>query len=190
MTHHPLRVVTVNGSPHLPSKTGVILDAIVDELTVLTDITTYRVEIANLVGEPLVASADSATPRLRADLRAIEGADLIIAGSPVYKGSYTGLFKYLLDLVDQYALVDVPVVIVATGGSERHQLVVDHQLRPLFSFFQAATNSLGIYAHTSEFDKFEIASAALKARIARAADRALAATESGKTLRELNSASL
>lgn len=188
--NHPLRVVTINGSPHLPSKTGAILDVFVGELAGLTDVIVHRVEAANLIGEPLAVTADTAGPRLRADLHAIEGADLIIAGSPVYKGSYTGLFKYLLDLVDQYALVDVPVVIVATGGSERHQLVVDHQLRPLFSFFQAATNSLGIYAHSSEFDKFEIVSAALKARIVRAADRALAATESGKTLRELNSASL
>lgn len=119
-----------------------------------------------------------------------EAADLILAGSPVYKGSYTGLFKYVLDLVDQYALVDVSVVVVATGGSERHQLVIDHQLRPLFSFFQTATNSIGIYAHTSDFDKYEIASPALRSRIARAAEKDLVAVSSSRSLREVNSAAL
>jgi len=167
-----------------------VLDALVEQVAIQVPVTVHRVEVANLVGVPLAATPDSAGPRLRADLDAIEGADLIFAGSPVYKGSYTGLFKYVLDLVDQYALVDVPVVVVATGGSERHQLAVDHQLRPLFSFFQAATNALGIYAHSTDFDKYEIDSASLKARIVRAADRALLAANSGKTLRELNSASL
>jgi len=185
-----LSVVTINGSPHLPSRTGTVLDSLVAELADLTDINVHRVEVASLVGEPLAATPDAVSPRLAADLAAIESADIILAGSPVYKGSYTGLFKYVIDLVDQYALVDVPVVIVATGGSERHQLVVDHQLRPLFSFFQAATNPLGIYAHTTEFDKYEISSPALRARIARASDRALLAARSIQSLRAVNSASL
>jgi FMN reductase len=187
---HPLRVVTINGSPHLPSRTGVVLEAIVEELGDRADLAIHRVEVANLVGIPLAATPETAGATLKEDLDAIEKADLIVAGSPVYKGSYTGLFKYLLDLVDQYSLVDVPVIVVATGGSERHQLVIEHQLRPLFSFFQTATSSIGIYAHASEFESYTITSAALKGRISRAAERALIATASERSLRELNSASL
>ncbi|MFV0285411.1 MAG: NAD(P)H-dependent oxidoreductase [Demequina sp.] len=187
---HPLRVVTVNGSPHLPSRTGVVLDALLDQLRESVDVVVHKVEIADLVGEPLAATPESASARLREDLDAIERADVILAGSPVYKGSYTGLFKYVFDLVEPSALVDVPVVVVATGGSERHQLVLDHQLRPLFSFFQAATSALGIYAHTSEFAKYEIASGALLSRIDRVAQRALSAARTTTSLRELNSAAL
>lgn len=187
---HPVRVVTINGSPHLPSRTASVLEALVDRLHESADIVVHRVEVATLIGEPLAATPATAGPRLSADLEAINAADLILAGSPVYKGSYTGLFKYLLDLVEPHALVDVPVVMVATGGSERHQLVVDHHMRPLFSFFQAVTATVGIYAHTAEFDAYTITSPALRSRIIRAADRALVDAVSGTSLRELNSAAL
>jgi FMN reductase len=91
----------------------------------------------------------------------------------VYRASYTGLFKHLFDLVRHDALVDVPVLLAATGGSERHALVIDHQLRPLFSFFQARTLPIGVYASESDFDQYQIASAALRERIALAVDRAV-----------------
>lgn len=69
----------------------------------------------------------------------IESADLLLVASPVYRGSYPGLLKHLFDLIDLNALIDTPVLLAATGGTERHALVLDHQLRPLFSFFQAIT---------------------------------------------------
>ena len=71
------------------------------------------------------------------------------------------------------ALIDVPVLLAATGGSERHALVIDHQLRPLFSFFQARTLPIGVYASESDFDQYQITNPALRARIALAVDRAV-----------------
>jgi len=186
----PLTIVTVNGSPTSPSRTAVLLEALAVEVASLTPSTIHRVEVSALTGLPLAATRDALPARTQDDLQRIETADLIIAGSPVYKGSYTGIFKYLFDFVDQYALVDVPAILVATGGSERHTLVIEHQLRPLFSFFQAATSALGVYAHTSEFDKYEITNPALRARVSRAADRAVASIVPNTTLRELNPAAL
>jgi FMN reductase len=90
----------------------------------------------------------------------------------VFRGSFTGLFKHLFDLVGQDALVDKPVLLAATGGSERHSLVIEHQLRPLFAFFQALTLPLGVYASERDFDHYEIASTALRQRIALAVERA------------------
>jgi FMN reductase len=78
----------------------------------------------------------------------------------------------LFDLVGQDALVDVPVLLAATGGSERHALVLEHQLRPLFSFFQARTLPIGVYASTPDFTDYEVTSEALRQRIALAAERA------------------
>lgn len=49
----------------------------------------------------------------------------------MYRGSYTGLFKHFFDFIHQDALIDKPILLAATGGSERHALVIDHQLRPL-----------------------------------------------------------
>ncbi|MDP3135301.1 MAG: NAD(P)H-dependent oxidoreductase, partial [Burkholderiaceae bacterium] len=73
----------------------------------------------------------------------------------------------------QDALIDVPVLLAATGGSERHALAIDHQLRPLFSFFQAQTLPIGVYAADREFDAYRVSSEALQARIALAVARAV-----------------
>jgi FMN reductase len=93
--------------------------------------------------------------------------------TPVYRASYTGLFKHLFDLVHHESLIDIPVLLAATGGSDRHALVIDHQLRPLFSFFQAQTLPVGVYAVEKDFDGYDIASAALQERIALAIARAV-----------------
>jgi len=70
-------------------------------------------------------------------------------------------------------LIDVPVLLAATGGSDRHALAIDHQLRPLFSFFQAHTLPIGVYATDKEFDNYRVSSDALRARIALAVERAV-----------------
>ena len=71
--------------------------------------------------------------------------------SPVYRASFTGLFKHLFDFVGQYALFDKPGLLAATGGTDRHALIIEHQFRPLFAFFQALTLPIGVYAKDSDF---------------------------------------
>ena len=108
-----------------------------------------------------------------------------MVGSPVYKGTYTGLFKHLFDLIDPKALKDKPIVLTATGGSERHALVVDHGLRPLFAFFTADILSTGIYATEPDFVDYQPHSINLKARIERVVDELgwrLASARSGELL--------
>jgi FMN reductase len=77
---------------------------------------------------------------------------VLVVATPVYKGSYTGLFKHFFDFVEVEALVGKPVVIAATGGGSRHALVVEHQLRPLFGFFSALTIPTSVYAEDKSFD--------------------------------------
>ncbi|WP_370462067.1 NAD(P)H-dependent oxidoreductase [Phyllobacterium sp. SYP-B3895] len=62
-----------------------------------------------------------------------------MVGTPTYKGSYTGFFKHLIDLLDPLALEGKPILLTATGGSDRHALITEHQLRPHFGFFMAHT---------------------------------------------------
>jgi len=106
-------------------------------------------------------------------LAAVEQADILIVSTPVYRGSYTGLFKHFFDFVDQNALIDPPVLLAATGGSERHALMIDHQLRPLFSFFQARTLPLGVYATDKDFLDYRLHDEALIQRSQLAVQRAL-----------------
>ncbi|MGE8641740.1 MAG: NAD(P)H-dependent oxidoreductase, partial [Achromobacter sp.] len=97
--------------------------------------------------------------------------------TPVYRGSYTGLFKHFFDFIHQDALIDKPVLLAATGGSERHALMIDHQLRPLFSFFQARTLPLGVYATDKDFADYRLQDEALIERARLAVERALPLVE-------------
>lgn len=114
--------------------------------------------------------ADLAQPALAA-LDVILSADALIVASPVYKGSYTGLFKHLIDLIDPQALLGKPVLLTATGGGDRHALVIEHQLRPLFGFFEAQTLPTGVYAADRDFTNGQPSSPALQERLTRAVDQ-------------------
>jgi FMN reductase len=103
----------------------------------------------------------------------VEQADVLVVATPVFRGAYTGLFKHFFDFIDQDALIDKPILLAATGGSDRHALVIDHQLRPLFSFFQARTLPLGVYATDKEFVDYRLRDEALIQRAALAVQRAL-----------------
>ena len=134
---------------------------------------------SNIVGRPmsmellLAGCTTTVTHRFTKNLRHhVENADLLIVATPVYRGSYPGLLKHLFDLVDINGLIDTPVLLAATGGSERHALVLEHQLRPLFGFFQALTLPIGVYAVESDFANYQITSEPLKTRIRLAAERA------------------
>jgi len=113
-------------------------------------------------------------------LAMVERADVLVVATPVYRGAYTGLFKHFFDLIHQDALVDKPVLLAATGGSERHALVIDHQLRPLFSFFEARTLPLGVYATDKDFVDHRLHDEALIQRARLAVRRALPLVEQAR----------
>jgi FMN reductase len=170
----PLKVVAVSGTLSTPSKTDALVDAVLDELALVLPIERHVIRVSEL--GPLFAGAltrDQLDERVERELRAVEGADLLIAASPVYRASFTGLFKHFFDFVEQYALVDVPVLLAATGGSERHALILEHSLRPLFGFFQALTLPLGVYAHASDFTDRRVTAPLLQERIRAAIARGL-----------------
>ena len=98
---------------------------------------------------------------------------MVVVGSPAYRATYTGLFKLFFDHIGQYALIDKPIVLTATGGSDRHALLVEHQMRPLFGFFQSLTLPLGIYAAEADFKDYAITSDDLRERINTAVSRTL-----------------
>lgn len=170
----PYRIVAVSGSLHEPSKTTALLRAIAAAIAERAEVEVQLIELT-AVGPALAGALrrDHLPASVEEQLVAIEQADLLIVGSPVYRASFTGLFKHLFDFVGQYALVGKPVLLAATGGGERHALIIEHQLRPLFAFFQALTLPLGVYASDTDFDGYVINSEILQARIGLAAERAL-----------------
>lgn len=101
-------------------------------------------------------------------------ADAIIASTPVYKAGVSGLFKSFVDLIDNDLLIAKPVVLAATGGSARHAMVVDEQLRPLFAFLRAIPLPTSLYAAPEDWSSPE-----LGRRIARAATELALLVRSG-----------
>ncbi|PKM30712.1 MAG: FMN reductase [Gammaproteobacteria bacterium HGW-Gammaproteobacteria-11] len=169
-----LKLVAVSGSVQQPSRTLVLLKALVAGLAQHLPIELYLIKLSE-VGPQLAGALQRADlpAAVEADLQAIESADLLIAASPVYRASYTGLFKHLFDFVHHEALQNVPVLLAATGGSDRHALIIDHQLRPLFGFFQALSLPIGVYAGEADFADYQIASPLLLERIERAVETAV-----------------
>lgn len=165
-------IVGISGNFSRPSRTRALVEAVV---AAVAERTGGRPAVYDILdaGPALGAALSPATaaPEILAILDAIRGADVLVVGSPVYKGSYTGLFKHLFDLVEPKALAGKPVILSATGGSDRHALVIEHQYHPLFAFFGAAIVPTGLYATERDFDGYEPGEA-LAAKIGQAAAEA------------------
>lgn len=168
-----IQIAAINGSTSQISRTGALVDAIGAALAERISLQIVPIDLSK-IGPRIGAATSSADldDASREAIRAIEQSDLIIAASPVYKGSYAGLFKHLIDFIAPEALVGRPVILAATGGGTRHALVVEHQLRPLFAFFRSLTLPTAIYASDADFQSYRVTSSELKDRIAEAAAQA------------------
>lgn len=168
----PIKIVVVNGSPSFPSKTSALANEVLERLRPQLEFEAVTVSVSDLV--PFLASTYGAPASpIATALAQIARADFVIAASPIYKGTYTGLFKHIFDLLAPSALANKPVLLIATGGSERHTLALEHSFRPLFGFFQAETLPLGIYGHDQEFENYRVVGPELIKRIDRAVARAV-----------------
>jgi len=158
-------VVGISGNLTRPSKTKAFVTQIAGEAAGRIGATSAIYDIEDL-GPSLpsarrISDLDAAA---RAIVEQLTGADVLVAGSPTFKGSYTGLFKHLFDLLDPSSLRGKPVILAATGGGERHSLIVEHQLRPLFGFFEALTMPTAIYASDKDFANGALVSEAIHGR--------------------------
>ena len=148
-----LRVVVVNGSPNRESKTMGLVDVVLQALGEVVPYEASQVDVYRLgPGFTGAVERGDVTPEVEGALRRTEQAGLLVAATPVFRGSYPGLFKHFFDLIDQYALANKLVLLAATGGSDHHALVLEHALRPLFGFFQAMTVPVAIFASGGDFD--------------------------------------
>lgn len=167
-----VRIVGFSGSFSFPSKTRALIDLAASRAAARFGGTAVSHDLTDLddrFGQ--ARSVDDLAPLSRAIVDSLLSADALIVGSPVYKGSYTGLFKHLFDLLDPASLAGKPVLLVATGGGDKHALVIEHQLRPLFGFFEAATLATGVYASAADFTDGQPSSTSLLGRLDRAVDQ-------------------
>ena len=170
------RLAVVSSGLSQPSSTRMLADrltqAVVRRLeeqgiTVEVDVVELRDTAQDVTNNLLTGFAN---PKLEAVIEKVTTADGLIAVSPIFTTSYSGLFKSFIDVLDPQSLNEMPVLIGATGGSERHSLALDYAMRPLFSYLHAAVVPTAVYAASSDWGTGRDAAAtALPERIERAA---------------------
>jgi len=122
------------------------------------------------LGRPIMDAMLSgfASSELETVFATVSDADGLIAVTPAFNASFSGLFKSFFDVLPEETLSEMPVLIAATGGTERHSLVLEHALRPMFSYLHAIVSPTGVYAATDDFGAEQTA-AGLAERISKAA---------------------
>jgi FMN reductase len=166
----PKRVVVVSAGTGNPSSTRRLTDRIAQKSLDLlnkagTPATANVIELGPLAVDTARATvAGFPGEELQTAIDRLAAADAIIAATPIYKAGLSGLFKSFVDVLDDDLVVAKPVLLAATGGTPRHALVIDDQMRPLFAYLRALTLPTSVYAAPQDWGTTE-----LGARIERAA---------------------
>jgi FMN reductase len=166
-------VAVVSAGLSQPSSTRLLADQLADATSRAAQDQGDRVEVINLELRELAHDITNnlltgfPSVALQSAIDAVTSADALIAVTPVFSASYSGLFKSFFDVLDPNALAGTPVLLAATGGSARHSLVLDYALRPLFSYLKATIAPTGVYAATADFGSDE-AGRSLAERVSRA----------------------
>jgi FMN reductase len=107
-------------------------------------------------------------PALKQALDQVATADALIAVTPIFSASYSGLFKSFIDVIETDTLLDKPVLMAATAGTARHSLALEHAMRPLFAHLRAAVIPTAVFAAADDWGA-DSADGTLRSRITRAA---------------------
>jgi FMN reductase len=178
----PLSLVVVTAGLSQPSATRLLADrlsAAVDrhlrdaELAPQIEVIELREHAQDLTNNLLTGFP---SPRLQAAIDAVIAADGLVAVTPIFSASFSGLFKMFFDVIDRDGLAGKPALIAATGGTPRHSLAIEHAMRPLFAYLNAAVVATGVYAAAEDWGGGGVtADGSLVERIDRAAAELAAA---------------
>ena len=162
-----MEAVLISGSPSATSRSRALLEHAQAQLEAAGCSTTL-IDLATLPADALLGRREN--QNLKRVIELVVTAQIVVASSPTYRASYTGLLKTFFDLLPQDCLVGRIGLPILTGGSPAHQLALDHSFRPLFASL-GATVVTGIYAFDAQF-KTELD--ALHTRVRAAVDEAVA----------------
>ena len=180
MTNWTARLAVISGGLSEESSTHrlaqLLCDAVVESAREQGgEVVVQRIDLRALAHDITTASLTRFAPPALADAYEVLGAaDAVVAVTPTYKASFTGLFKSFWDATADGVLSGVPVIVGATGGSTRHSLVTDTALRPLFAYMKALVMPTAVYASPDEW-----AGRGLEARASEAADELTQQLERG-----------
>ncbi len=153
----PVKLAVVSAGLSQPSSTRLLADRLTEATRLRLEEQGHAVETETvelrLLAQDIASHLVSGFPpeRLREAIDHVTAADALIAVTPVFSASYSGLFKSFFDVLDPDALVATPVLIGATGGTARHSLALEHALRPLFSFLRAVVLPTSVFAASEDW---------------------------------------
>ncbi|GAA4667077.1 FMN reductase [Frondihabitans cladoniiphilus] len=180
------RITVITAGLSQPSSTRLLADRLAEATTrslaslgegVEVEIVELR-DLAHEITDNLLTGFPA--PALASAIESVTKADGVIAVTPVFTSSYSGLFKSFFDVIDNTALEGTPVLIAATAGTPRHSLVLDYALRPMFAYLRAVVVPLGVFAASEDWGSGDETTTTLPDRVSRAADQ-LAALVAGHT---------
>jgi len=147
------KLAVISAGLSQPSSTRLLADRLATATHAeLGEVDIEVVELRDLavdIANNLVTGYPSAA--LQAAITTVTDADGLIAVTPVFTASYSGLFKSFFDVIEDKALVGKPVVIAATGGTGRHSLVLEHALRPMFVYLRTIVAPTSVYVATDDW---------------------------------------
>ena len=176
-----MNIVTISAGLSNPSSTRLLADRLtqaVSEAGASVETIELR-ELARPLADNLVTGF--ASGNLAEAIEKVRRADALIVVTPVFSASYSGLFKTFFDVLEPGLIAGKPVLLAATAGTARHSLVLDHALRPLFTYLKALPVPTGVFAATEDFG--DNRAGALQSRIDRSAAELVAALGAAPTMR-------
>jgi len=164
------RIVVVTAGLGTPSSTRLLSDRLAEASVLALEAAGEPAEVtvvelralAHALADNLLTGFPSGD--LAEAVEAVRRADGLVAVTPVFSASYSGLFKTFFDVLEPETLAGTPVLLGATAGTPRHSLVLEHAMRPLFSYLRAVVVPTGVFAASEDFG-----STGLAARVERAA---------------------
>ncbi|MEO7352208.1 MAG: FMN reductase [Marmoricola sp.] len=168
------RIAVVSAGLSEPSSTRLLADLLGEAALAALEGSGRAAEVEIIELRPLAHAITDAlltgfpTGDLAGAVEKVASADAVIAVSPVFSASYSGLFKTFFDILEPETLDAMPVLIAATAGSARHSLVLDHALRPLFGYLHAVVVPTGVFAAGEDWGTNDVAGD-LRKRVDRAA---------------------
>jgi FMN reductase len=160
--------VGISGSPSKQSRSRGLLDHALARLRE-HKVQTTLIDLAELPADALLGRRSDAD--VQQALGMVERSAILVASTPVYRATYTGLLKVFFDLFQQRALAGKVALGIATGAANEHRIVIDQGLRPLFASVNADVVP-GIYATDADLANGERRAAILE-QIDRAVSEAM-----------------
>ena len=148
------KVVGIVGNFNQPSRTYQLAENIVNKTAHAFGMEPQLYNLSALGSSfPNAQSFQDLDDQAQAIIKDMMKAEILVISVPTWNASYPGMFKHLFDLISPDAMRAKPMILAATGGSERHALMVEYQVRPLFNYFKACPVTTSIYATSTDWNE-------------------------------------